>query len=129
MTKIEVRKKAFLALRILKNNKRQSVALSVFHDELCAFDEEIAEYRKLCVMAFEEGGFSIDSIPKFSDWFQTMDDGAKEVFTEILAGSCHKHLRGAFFHELHHRTYRPYSRPLQQPGKPRQNICGGRMPQ
>ena len=100
MTKIEERKKAFLALRILENNERQSVSLALFHDEICGFDEEIAKYRKLCVKAFEEGGFPIGSIPKFSDWFQTMDDEAKEVFNYDLEAFMRKSLAALERHRV-----------------------------
>ena len=72
--------KALRALHILQRNEHQSVALAVFHDEACDFDEGIANLHKQCVEALEFGGCPVDSMPMFSDWLLTMTDKEKEAF-------------------------------------------------
>jgi len=77
---IEARSKALRALHVLQHNEHQSVALAVFHDEVCAFDEEVARLHKSCVEALEFGGCPVDSMPMFSDWLLTMDEKDQASF-------------------------------------------------
>lgn len=46
-------KRALRCLYILRSNVRQSVAKSLFHDELAAFDPAIEKHRRKCEMAME----------------------------------------------------------------------------
>lgn len=73
-------KRAMRCLYILRSNVRQSVAKSLFHDELAAFDPSLEKHRRKCEMAMEAGGCDIGKIPVFSTWIIRMDDARRKEF-------------------------------------------------
>lgn len=81
---LKARMKALRALHILQSNTHQSVAKAIFHDEVCAFDEELSRLHETCVKALEAGGCQIMEMPMFSDWTLKMDDKAKKTFNYDL---------------------------------------------